>query len=41
MQALHQKEAMMAELIDMILNNGYTGLIDKNIQSKQLCQRAK
>ena len=34
------KEAMMAELIDMILNNGYTGLIDKNINQKQLCQRA-
>ncbi len=34
------KEAMMAELIDMILNNGYTGLIDKNVNQKQLCQRA-
>lgn len=34
------KEAMMAELIDMILNNGYTGLIDKNVNQKQLCQKA-
>lgn len=34
------REAMLAELTDQVLNNGYTGLIDKNINQKRLAARA-
>lgn len=34
------REAMLAELTDQVLNNGSTGLIDKNINQKRLAARA-
>ncbi len=34
------REAMLASLLDQVLNNGSTGLIDKNINQKRLVSRA-
>ncbi len=34
------KEAMLASLIDQVLNNGSTGLIDKNVNQQRLVSRA-
>lgn len=33
-------EAMLAELIDQVLNNGSTGIIDRNVNQKMLLSRA-